>query len=494
VDVDNAAFQSLISFDYKNHAYGEIATKWKSSQHGLHWTFYLNPKARWDDGQPLTANDVVFTYHLVTNPAFPATGLQAQPYIKTIKATNKYQVDIQLKSVYAPFLRFYGTAYVLPQHILGSMNPGDISKNVQWSREPLGSGPFKITDYAAGDHITETAVKNWWGGSATKEPHLKQIIFRIVPNGNTAAAQLQTGEVNMGMNDSNLTVQNYTQLMKDSALKVYKWQTFSWTHADMIETGFLKDVKVRQALQSAVPKAQIIKQVDLGFGTPQYSDQAPARKQFFDSAVKTYWPYSISAAQKILAGDGFTKSSSGQLSKDGKPFNVNLYILAGSTSESDIAEILKENWARLGIGTTIKAEDAATLFGPRGPLYDPNRLSSPDMNIVLYGWITNPDPDDSFFWGCDKIISSTVHTGGNFDGYCNKTVDKLVHQGLLTVNLKKRQAIYNQVQLILAREVPDLWINWQAGFAVATKKLGNFHPSAYINGITADSETWYMTG
>lgn len=490
VDIDNSVFQGLLRYSYKNKPYGLIASKWKVSKNGLHYTFYLNPKARWSDGKPVTAKDVVFTEKLVTNPSFPATGVTSQQYIKTIKATNKYQVDITLKSVYAPFLRFYGSSYVVPQHILGSMDPASISKNVQWSRQPVGSGPFKITQYAAGDHITETAVKNWWMGN--NRPHLKQIIFRIVPSGDTAAQQLQTGEVTMGMNDSNLTVQNYLQLMKVPNVKVYKFPTFSWTHADLIETGFLKDVKVRQALTMATPKQQIIKQVDFGYGTPQYSDQAPGRKLFYDKSVTKYWPYDLTKAAQALAADGFTKDSSGNLSKGGVPFDVTLYGLAGSTATADIQEILKANWNKLGIGVTLKTEDSATLFGPRGPLYDPNRLSSPTMNIVLYGWITGPDPDDSFFWGCDKIVSATVKSGGNFDGYCNPTVDKLVHQGVTTASVKKRQAIYKKAQDIIAQQVPDIFINWQQGFAVATKKLGNFHPTPYINGITNDAENWFM--
>lgn len=489
VDIDNAVFQGLLRYNYKNKPYGLIAKSWKVSDGGKHYTFFLNPKARWDDGVPVTAKDVVFTEHLVTNPAFPATGVSSQQYIKTIRATGKYRVDIQLKSIYAPFLRFYGSSYVLPQHILGKMAPASISKDVQWARQPLGSGPFKITQYAAADHITETAVKNWWMGGG--KPHLSQIIFRIVPSGDTAAAQLQTGEITMGMNDSNLTVQNYVQLQKDPNLKVYHFPTFSWGHGDFIETGFLKDVRVRQALTMATPKGQIIKQVDLGYGTPQYSDQAPGRKLYYDPAVTKFWHYNIARAKQWLAKDGFVMKGS-QLEKGGKKFNVNLYILSGSTASSDEAEILKNNWAKLGIGTTIKAEDSATLFGPRGPLYDPNRLSLPTMNIVLYGWITGPDPDDSFFWGCDKIISKTVHTGGNFDGYCNPTVDKLVHEGLLTTNVKQRQIIYKKAEMIIARQVPDLFINWQAGFAVATKKLHNFHPTPYVNGITNDAENWFI--
>jgi peptide/nickel transport system substrate-binding protein len=487
VDIDSAIFDGLVKVGDTGQFLPDLAERWTSSANQTRWTFYLNPKATWQDGQPVTAKDVVFTANLVKNPLFPATSTLGFDHIKTIKAVGNTEVDITLTQPYAPFLLNYAANNVLPQHILGSVAVAKIRTDASYNRMPLGSGPFKVTEFAAGDHITLVANKSYFLGA----PHLAQLIFRIVPNSATVLNQLRTGEVTLAGQTADLSARQLNQLKHVSGLTTHSTPGFNWQHIDLLETGFLKDVKVRQALQMATPRERVIKDVALGYGVPQYSDQAPT-KSVYTKAVESYWPYNPTKAVAMLTADGFKKGSGGILQKGGVPFNLTLYGDAASAAQLQINEIAKAAWTGIGINVTARSLDPATLFGQRGPLYDPARLSSSSMKAVQYEWIEGADPDDQFFWSSSKIIGPNVHAGGNFDGYSNPTVDKLIEQGLTTTDTASRKAIYQQIQVILARDVPDIWLYWANVLTVSTSKLHNYDPNPFNYRTAWNAKDWYL--
>jgi peptide/nickel transport system substrate-binding protein len=487
VDIDSAVFDGLIRIGDKGQYMPDLASSWSSSPDGLKWVFHLNPKATWQDGVPFTAKDVVFTANLVNNPAFGATSALGFDHIKTIKAVGDEEVDITLTSPYAPFLNYYAPVFILPQHVLGQIAVDKIRTDDQYNRRPLGTGPFEISEYVAGDHITLVANKSYFLGA----PHLDKIIFRIVPSADTVVNELETGEVTLAGQTADLSARQFNVVRHAPGLTGYVTPGFNWQHVDLIETGFLKDVKVRQALQMATDRPKVIQLVALGYGVPQYSDQSPA-KATYNPAVTSYWPYDVAKASAALAADGFTKGSNGILQKGGVPFNVTLWGDAADTGQMEDVQIVKEEWGQIGVNVTVRGLDPATLFGRRGPLYDPNRLSSSTMNAVQYEWITPAEPDDTFFWATSEIVSKTVPAGGNFDGYSNPAVDKLMAQGLVTTDLAKRIAIYKQIQVILANDVPDVWLYWANVLSVATSKLHNYDPNPFDYDTAWNAKDWYI--
>lgn len=487
VDIDSAVFDSLVRIGDKGQFMPDLASSYTKSADGLSWVFHLNPKATWQDGKPFTSADVLYTESLVRNPAFGATSVLGFDHIKTIKAVGKYEVDITLTSRYAPFLNYYATGFILPQHILGSIAPDKIRTDSAYNTKPLGTGAFIITDVQKADHYTLSANKNYFLGA----PHLDKLIFRIVPSNATVLSQLQTGEVTLAGQTANLDPRQFNVAKRVPSLKAYVSPGFNWQHLDVIETGFLKDVKVRQALQSATPRQRIIDVVQLGYGVPQYADQAPA-KPYYDKAVTTYWPYNVAKAQTLLAADGFKKNSSGTLTKGGVAFNVDLYVDASSTSQLNAVQIIKNAWGQIGVNVTIRSLDPATLFGRTGPLYDPNRLKSSTMKVVDYEWIEGADPDGTFFWSSSNIVSAKIQAGGNFDGYSNPAVDKLLAQGLTATDQASRKAIYNKIQLILANDVPDVWLYWGSVLTVATSKLHGYDPNPFNYDTAWNAKDWYI--
>jgi len=481
-------FDTLMYHDPKGGFVNDLATSYSHDASGLHWTFNIVHNAKWQDGVPLTAKDIVFTTLLDKNPKFPSTSTQGFDHVKFIKAVGNYQVDVTLTSVYAPFLNYWADSPILPEHVLGKVSADKVKSLTSYNQKPLGSGPFKVSEYVAGDHITEVANKSYFRGA----PHLDKIIFRIVPNNNTAINQMQTGELNLLGQTSSLSARQFKLLTKLPNITPYNTQGFNWNHVDLVETGFLKERVVRQALAYATPKQPIITSVLLGYGIIDDGDKPPDT-QYYNPSTRNSYPYNLAKAKSLLLADGFKMNSKGILQKNGTPFTMNLWATSDSSDAKLIIQILKQVWGQIGVNVNLRTAAASVVFGRTGPLYDPTRLSSPTMNGVFYEWIQSAEPDDSFFWASNQIISKSVAAGGNFDGYVNPQIDQLTKQGLQTLDDAQRVQIYRKIQTILVKDQPDIFIYWSRVLSAATSKLHGYNPQPYQYELGWNSKDWYMT-
>jgi peptide/nickel transport system substrate-binding protein len=489
-DVDSAVFDGLGYYDDKGVWRPDIATRYTHDAKGLHWTFFLNPKATWQDGVPVTAKDYVFTTNLVNNPKFGATATLGYDHIKTIKAVGAHEIDITLTSVYAPFLAYWGTSAALPEHILGKIAPDKIKNDTAYNQKPLGDGPFQITEDVSGDHITEKAYKSYFRGA----PHLDKIIFRIVPSNNTAINQIQTGELSLLGQTSSLSARQFNLLKRFPNIRTYNTPGVNWAHLDLIETGFFKDARVRRALAYATPKQQIINQVLLGYGSIADGDQLPGTP-WYNPAIKNSYPYNPAKARSLFMADGFKVGANGILQKNGKPLTIYLWGGSGQTDVALTTQIIKNAWTKVGIDTRIKLISSSILFGSQvGPLEGPDRLSSPNTNAILYAWNAGAtEPDDSYFWASNQIPNKQRAAGGNSDGYVNPEIDRLTAQGVATLDQAQRAAIYKEIQAILVRDQPDIFLNWSRVLTAAVSKLHGYDPQPYSTFLAWNAKDWYMT-
>jgi len=488
-DVDSAVFDSLVYQAPDGSYQNDLATRYTHDAKGLHWKVFLNPKATWQDGVPLTADDVVYTAKMINTPSFGATISTGFDHIKTVTAVGKYEVDYTLTSVYAPFFANVGVAFILPKHVLGKITPDKIKNDTAYNQKPLGSGPFKITEYAGGDHVTETAYKGYFRGA----PHLDKIIFRIVPNNNTAINQIQTGELSLLGATSSVSARQFNLLKRFPTVQTYNTPGNNWEHLDLIETGFFKDRTVRQALAYATPKQQIIDQIALHYGVIDDADQSPS-SPYYNPAIKNSYPYNLTKAKSMLLADGFKVGSGGILQKGGKPLAINLWSDTNTSDDKLIAQVIKNAWSKVGVDTTIKLIDSSILFGSHtGPINGDDRLSKTSTNAGLYTWFTSGDPDDSYFWASNQIPSKTQSSGGNTTGYKNPEMDSLLQQGLVTLDHQQRVNIYRKIQALLVRDQPDLFIYWSRVLTAATSKLHGYQPQPNDFFVAWNAKDWYMT-
>lgn len=480
-DVVTAINDPLAAIDDKGNLVPKLATSWTISSDGLTYTFHLRQGVKWQDGEPFTAADVVFTYQSFINPNVNANTTTGWDSVDKVETPDDYTVIFHMKQIYAGFIYSIAPESMVPKHILAKS--ADFNKDA-YNRMPIGTGPFRVTEWQSADHITMVANPDYWGG----KPKLDKIIFKIVPDQTTLLNQLKTGEVNIayGMN-----AQQIDDMKKIANHNLSNLPGLQWYHIDLKQIGFLTETPVRQALDYATPKKQIVSQILRGAGDVAYGDQSPISWAYEPNVA--HHDYDINKAKQLLADDGFTAGSDGILQKNGTKFVMTLYAVSGDPVTQQVIEVLDQEWAKLGIKMNPPGfQDANSLYSPNGPQF------TKDMTGLLYSWFNLIDPSDTYFWNSNSIPSNPEGGGGNFVCYFNKfsfqsQIDQLTNAQDQTVDQAQRKAILSQIQKLLADQVPDIFLWWNHLISSSPSNLHGWQPSGVETGYFWNAGDWYYT-
>jgi len=262
-----------------------LAESYEIRDSGKTYRFKLRKGLRWEDGHSLTAKDFAYTHKLYVDPKTKTAYLLGWDKIDRVETPD----DLTVKEVFAPFLlSVAGSGGVLPEHALGQ--PDDIRK-APFNRQPVGCGPFKLSQWQTASQIVLVANEKFWRG----RPKLDRLIFKIVPDANTRLNQLDTGEVDI----NGVTPAQWDRvkgLSPKVASKAYDGTRYVLVQLD--EYGFLKDVRVRQALDFATPKQSIVQNILKGLATVAYADVPPG-SPYFNKNVEHH-DYNLDRAKALL--------------------------------------------------------------------------------------------------------------------------------------------------------------------------------------------------
>jgi peptide/nickel transport system substrate-binding protein len=484
-DLNAGVFDFLVRVDDKNNFIPDLATSWSVSSDNKNYTFHLRHGVKWADGQPFTSKDVIFTYQQVVNPKNNNSTTQGWDQVDRAQAPDNYTVIFHTKQVFAPFPLYAGaTTGILPAHYF--QHSSSFVKSGNYNRDPydrkvFGTGPYMVSEWKTADHITLVPNPYYWG----HKPSFKRIVFKIVPNSNTLLVQLRTGEVQVG----GVEIQQVDQARSITGKKLVIRPGQSWFHVDLKQWGFLRDQKVRLALDYATPKDEIVQKVLHGIATPSYGDITPGSWAYKTNVVKH--PFDLNKAAKILADDGFTKGPDGILRKNGQPFNLQLWYISGSATDEQVNVILKFYWSKLGIKIDLHQQNVSTIFGPSGPQF------TKQMTGISYSWYNNNDPDDRLYWNSAQIPKTPTSPGGNVPAYFypygfQKQIDQLTNAGVTTLDRGKRRAIYYKIQDLLAEQVPVIFIYWSPLIYLQPSNLQGFDPNPFMYGLFWNAERWHF--
>ncbi|HEY7036386.1 MAG TPA: ABC transporter substrate-binding protein [Thermomicrobiales bacterium] len=512
-DVAVGVCQRLMEYDGNQQLFGVLATEYSISDDGLTYTFKLRPGITFHSGDPLTGQDVIDSWKMIMNPDFGAFSKLGWEKITDITlADNGMTVVMATSEVYAPFISYVGAGNnaILPSKELAK---GVDNFKQKFGREyMIGTGPFKFVEWKAKEQITLERNDAYWGG----KPHLEKIIYRIVPDTNTLLVQLQTGEVNLVGSAGALGALDVEKALGYDNVIVLEHPTQGWDHLDLKHIDFLRMTKVRQALDYATPKQQIIEQLLKNRAVPSIGDQAPGSWAFNPDIQPR--PYDPDKAKQLLTEAGLTeqdggwsgptpagtpRQSGGDFPADQgdpnvvpatgpvKKFEMELWGLAGDEQNNRICQVIAQAWNQIGIKTEAKFEDTSTIWGPNGYQF------TDKMTASLWAWYNGNDPDDQFYWNSSQIPTTPTGTGGNLPAYFFKynfqqKIDDLTSSAAKETDQEKRKQLYFQIQQLLFDEEPVVWIYWGKAFPVVDPNIGGFWPSAF-NNLLWNAEQWYLT-
>jgi len=454
------------------------------------WTFKLRSGLKWSDGQPLTAQDVDYTWKLWTNPSFGASATVGYSLIKSTDISHdNLWITFHLSQAFAPFLAVWtdGALAPLPEHIYSKMKAGDILKSSLNLDPTVSSGPFTITTSKPGTEYVVTRNPNYYQ-AAKGLPYLDSIVFRVVPDQDTILKDFQSGAINSAWFLDVTKTSTYQKLANYSIVKAPVAANFEAIYFNL-KNPTLQDVTIRKAISMAINQTTLIQVARHGQAAPLCTDHASAYNPGFQKDVVCP-KYDPTAAKALLQADGWKLGSDNVFAKNGKRLEFQYSTTANNAWRAEDEAILQQEFAAIGIKLDIANYPASTFFGtflPQGQVgkYDLAEFE----NSYVY------DPDDASGFSCAQIPTAANSYGGqNFSFYCNKQLDQLFTQEQTTADPTTRQNIFNQIHQIYLTDFPFVTEYAPVDIAVVRNTGHN-----YIIGSEGSSETvnvmnWWCTG
>lgn len=461
-DVANFVFASLYDLDRGGNVTPEpwslAAELPVISEDGLTYTVKLKDSIKWSDGQPITADDVVYTIETGKNPETGSPLISAYDKVKTVEKVDDQTVKFTLSQIYAPFLYSLCQA-IVPAHILKDVKPTEIQTN-PFGTDPaktVTSGPWKWTAWKQGESHTLDADPNYWG---TVKPHINQIVYKIYADQNTEVQALLKGDTD---HISAIPVTQVEAVKADGDISIiqkpgaqYEYVMFNFDGKNFpggydLFTG----QKTRQAIAHALNRQGMVDNILKGVGALMNAPFLPDTWADPGDAAVNY-DYNAETAKKLLAEDGWVPGSDGILTKDGHRFSFELQYNAGNSRREQVSAVIQQNLKDVGIEVTPKAIDFAAWI-------DQN-VTPGKFQALLLAWSLNtPDPD------AESIFSSKYFppAGQNSGWYKNEKLDQLWIDGYSTVDQAKRKEIYKEVGKEISTDLPYVFL-YQYGQAIGT--------------------------
>ncbi|MGW0142069.1 ABC transporter substrate-binding protein [Streptomyces calvus] len=389
---------------------------------GRTYTYTLREGVKFSDGEPLTADDVVFTYRTVLDEKTNNTAKSELDVIKSVRADGDDKVVFTLDHPYAAFAA-RTVLPVVPEHVAGDQDPNTGSFNT----EPIGTGPYVLTGWSKGEKLTFKANPDYWGGA----PKVKKLTMAIIADDDVRATRLRSGDLDGATLPPNLAA----TFKSDDDKKTYRATSYDF-RAVTLPTGnpVTGDTPIRRALDLAVDRDAMVDKILDGAGRPAYGP-LPLDDPWFAKDVER--PQNLTEAGKILDAAGWKPGANGIRAKDGRPARFTLYYPSGDKVRQDHALAYASDAKKAGIDVRV---ESATW-----------EVIEPRMkhDAVLAGFGSTGDPD----FGLYTLLHSSLAGDGfnNMAHYDDPAVDKALDTGRRAQDTADRKAAYDDLQRALVK-------------------------------------------
>ncbi len=459
--VSRLVFAGLFTFNDKNQLVGELAKSYTVDARGTTYTVLLKDNLLWQDGKPLTAEDVVFTYNTIQNPDTKSPLASSWQGIK-VAAIDKKTVTFTLPSILSAF-PYSMVNGIIPKHVLGKVAPEQMRSVLFNTNNPIGSGPFKwdaieIVGTADEDREQRIALKpndNYVNG----KPKLDSFVIRSFVNEVKMRNAFKKGELNGVVGLSKIP----DDLLEDNSVRVYNIPLNSQVLLFLkTTTPVLSDQKVRQAISYGLNTGA----VRLAADVPVLPSDSPllANQLGYDKTL-TQKTGSPEQAAKLLDEAGWKLNDKGIRVKDGKELNLTITTQSNRTYES-VAKNIKEQLALIGVNVEILVLKDNELQ---------SALAVHDYDSLLYGISLGPDPDVFAYWHSSQAdLRSPSHL--NFSEFKSPAADKALEAGRTRSDPATRAIKYRPFLDAWSKEAPAVALYQPRFLYVVREPLANFNP------------------
>jgi peptide/nickel transport system substrate-binding protein len=430
--ISELLYTYLTNYDADGNVIPDVALQVPSPQNGgvsdggRRITFHLRRDVHWQDGAPLTARDVVFTYRAIMNPNNAIPSRYGYDRILKVSAPDAYTVVVLLKQPFAPVIpQFFGgdSNYpILPEHILG--NYASVNK-VPFNDAPIGSGPYVLSGWTHGDRLIFTANPRYYRG----KPRIQKIVLPFIHDQATTVNELMTGEVDAAFSLDASRISLLRSLARHRVI-VTPIPYFYAVSFNMSQP-LLQDPDVRRALAMAVDRESIVRKISHGVYDPQTGLRGLFTWAFDPNADRL--PYDPQQAKRLLHG---------------RHLQLQLSFPAGSAITAQLATAIAAAEASIGVDVTLKRYLREVFIANAGPVMQGH------YQMALYDYHSNYDPDAAWLLACDQRAPN----GFNDARYCNPGIDRSLQAAASVYGRGVRTRMYRDIQTRVIGDLPYFFL------------------------------------
>lgn len=443
-DVDRLIFSGLIRFDSQGLPQPDLAEAWGTSQDGTIYNFSIRPNAVWHDGQPVTADDVIFTIELIkSNSSFYTQDIKALWEQVEIRRMDEKSLQFRLPEPFAPFLD-YLTFGVLPKHILGNI-PAEQLLSADFNLNPVGSGPYQFDHLLVDEGRITGVVLQSFPQYYNEKPYIPQIVFRYYTSPQSALEAYQQGEV-LGISQITETILDDALLEENLSLYTSRRpeESMIFFNLQNDEKAFLQEYPVRLALLTGLNRQRMINNFLRGQAILADGPILPNSWAYYDGIERVN--FSADKAIRILQEEGYTIPAEGGdvRAKDGVYLSFTL-LHPDDTLHTALAASIQQDWRKLGVDVTLEAMPYDQLIHTR------LAERSYEAALVDLDLSYTPDPDPYPFWH-----QSEATGGQNYSQWDNQAASEYLERARVTADITERARLYRNFQVIFEQELPAL--------------------------------------
>lgn len=438
-------FDALLQQDVTGTLHPGIAETYDISSNGLTYTFHLNKNAKWSDGNPITADDVTFTYDKVMDPDITSVNRRwFVDVLKSWRAVDPSTVEFTLSRKASPILSYFAQQRIAPKSVFGSLSDQDVNTKFQ-QEAPVTSGPFKWVKTVPGQVVVTARNDAYYMARGSNDyrfvPYLDGIEF--YPWGDPQANVLAMTSKTRDAHVLTMTRSEYDQLSNAPGLKVKVFPVGIYNYLELNnENALFSDVKVRQAMAHAIDRKTIVETL-LG-PIAQVQDNFVDPTSWAYNANVTTYPFDQAKAKQLLADAGWTPGSDGILVKEGKRFAFEALVIQAAYG-AQVMEPIQANLKAVGIEMTIRNVPTFQEMGAAVTSADFVAAETNDGYEVY--------PDRRHRW----LSTNVPPKGVNVARYKNPELDAVLNDAWeQPLQSDAQKADYFKMQEILARDLP--WI------------------------------------
>ncbi|MGQ0568659.1 MAG: ABC transporter substrate-binding protein [Armatimonadota bacterium] len=449
-----------------------LATAWRVSEDGKTIVLALRRDVRFHDGAPLDAAAVKFSLDRIRSPETRSPAAGQLTLVDRIDVVDQYTLRVVMREPFAPILDSLTDVNLSP------VSPAAVAKyGPDFGQHPTGTGPFRLKDWRTIDVINlERNPEYQWAPAMFGQrgpTRVTDLVFRVLPEDTTRLALLERGTLNVMMA---VPPREVARMRRDSRYAVPLAIRPGLPRVLQLNTSRppFNDVRVRQAVAFAIDRDEILQAIFEGVGQIASGVLSPITWGYWKGGERLAHRTDLERARTLLTEAGWRPGADGILVRDGRPFRATTYTLSGPLFVR-FAELIQAQLRRVGMDVTIRAIEQAAFVPAQ-------QRGEPDFTGMIF---PATDPDILFIVAHS---SQAGPPGWNAAHYKDAELDRLLEEGRVTLDLKRREQIYARVQEMMLQRLPyipyyvqtDIWATRVEvkGLGFDARALPTFYPVA----------------